>query len=168
MPAQTEDSGSTSDHGLGLYSRQMGGSIPLLKPSEELELTQRLDLLRRRYRHAVLWNWSVLERVVETFDAFGAPSTPLERSVDVFPGAGLTIVRIQKRLPRHLGKLRQLVNESRKGPRGRRQSAALARRKLAKPFVWRRSYRRAPSCSTPGRPGWKSNPYPGSWPVCWP
>ena len=69
MPAQTEDSGSTSDHGLGLYLRQMG-SIPLLKPSEELELTQRLDLLRRRYRHAVLWNWSVLERVVETFDAF--------------------------------------------------------------------------------------------------
>ena len=99
--------GPTADDALGLYLQQMG-NIPLLTREQELELSQRLERVRARYRHAVLWNWSVLARVIETFERIHEGEMSLERMVDVFPGLGLTADRIRGRLTRHLNKLRKL------------------------------------------------------------
>src|SRR5262249_32508925 len=54
-----------ADDALGVYLQQMG-AISLLSREEELEVAQRLERARRRYRHAALCNWSVLAQVVET------------------------------------------------------------------------------------------------------
>ncbi len=56
---EAEANGQSSEDGLGVYLKQMG-SIPLLDRQQELELVTRLDLTRRRYRRAALWNWGVL------------------------------------------------------------------------------------------------------------
>src|SRR5262245_53862419 len=62
----------------GLYLQQMG-SIPMLSRQQELELTGRVDRLRRRYRHAALSSPLVLERVGETFEGVRAGALQLER-----------------------------------------------------------------------------------------
>src|SRR5262245_6595324 len=58
--------GGGADDALGLYLKQMG-AIPLLTRAKELALAERLETARRRYRHAVLFNWFTLRRVAETF-----------------------------------------------------------------------------------------------------
>src|SRR5262245_52385108 len=60
--AEAEDDSQAPDGALGLYLRQMG-AIPLLSRQEELALATRLEQVRTRYRHAVLLNWSILQRV---------------------------------------------------------------------------------------------------------
>jgi RNA polymerase primary sigma factor len=108
-PVPAEQSQQT-DHSLGLYLHQMG-SIPLLNRQQELDLAQRLDRACRRYRHAMLWNWDVLARVLDTFAAIRAAKSGLERTIDVVPGLDLTIERIRGRLPHLLGRLRKVVEE---------------------------------------------------------
>jgi RNA polymerase primary sigma factor len=107
--------GPTADDALGLYLQQMG-NIPLLTREKELELSQRLERVRARYRHAALWSWSVLARVIETFERIHEGEVSLERMVDVFPGLGLTADRIRARLARHLNKLRRLHVEAQSDP----------------------------------------------------
>jgi RNA polymerase primary sigma factor len=102
-----EYDGPTADDALGLYLQQMG-AIALLTRREELELAQRLEKARQRYRRAALASWAVLARVIETFGRIQAGELPLDRTVDVFPGLGLTSERIRARLPRHLQKLCRL------------------------------------------------------------
>ncbi|HXG09885.1 MAG TPA: sigma-70 family RNA polymerase sigma factor [Gemmataceae bacterium] len=102
---------SSGDDTLTVYLKQMG-AIPLLKRDQELALARRLETARRRYRRAVLWNWGVLARVVETFERVQAGELLLERTVDVFPGLKLTIKRIKKRLPGHVAKLKELRHEA--------------------------------------------------------
>jgi RNA polymerase primary sigma factor len=110
-PVSFDFDGPTADDALGLYLQQMG-AIALLTRQQELELAQRLEIVRRRYRHAVLCNWAVLARVIATFARIQAGELPLERNVDVFPGLGLTSERIRGRLGRHLPKLRRLYAEA--------------------------------------------------------
>src|SRR6266571_4052231 len=62
----TKSSSKSSDDALGLYLKQMG-AIPLLNRKQELELAQRLETARMRYRHAALSSRYVLDRVLETF-----------------------------------------------------------------------------------------------------
>jgi RNA polymerase primary sigma factor len=120
---------------LTVYLKQMG-SIPLLNREEEIELTQRLERLRRRYRRAALWNWAVLEHVVETFTAIQEGRLQLERTVDVVPGLDLTWPTIRARLPRHLTRLRRLLEDARAGYSvrsvGKRRLDALRRRGLVR------------------------------------
>src|SRR5262249_23169959 len=56
-------SSKSSDDALGLYLKQMG-AIPLLNRKQELELAQRLETARLRYRHAALSSRYVLGRVL--------------------------------------------------------------------------------------------------------
>src|SRR5262245_38751782 len=105
--------GASADDALTLYLKQMG-AIPLLKPAQERELTQRVEIARRRYRHAVFFNWDSIDRVVKLFEQIGDARQALERSVDVAPGQGLTADVIRNRLPRHLRELRCLLHEARK------------------------------------------------------
>jgi RNA polymerase primary sigma factor len=111
---------------LSMYLKQMG-SIPLLSRDEEIELTNRLDRLRRRYRRAALFNWAILERAADAFTQIVEGKLPLERSVDVMPGLGLTWESIRQRLPRHLPRLRRLIEEA----RAEYLAAAGSKRKLA-------------------------------------
>src|SRR5207244_5712902 len=99
----SSDAGLSADDVLGLYFQQMG-SIPLLNRDAELKLARHLEQARRRYRRAALWNWSVLARVVETFEQIKAGQLSLDRSIDVVPSIGLDAGRVAARLARHLGK----------------------------------------------------------------
>jgi RNA polymerase primary sigma factor len=88
------------------------GSIPLLNRQQELELATRLDITRRRYRHAALWSWGVIAQAVDTFERVRSGELSLDRTIDVVPSLDLTAVRIRKRLARHLGRLRQLCKKA--------------------------------------------------------
>jgi RNA polymerase primary sigma factor len=109
----------STDDSLGLYLQQMG-SIPLLNRQQELDLARRLDRARRRYRHALLCNWDVLARVLDTFAAIRAANSGLERTIAVVPGLELTAERIRGRLPHLLDRLRQVVEERGDGKQLRR------------------------------------------------
>ncbi len=108
VPADGEE--PAAGDALGVYLQQMA-AIPMLNRRQELELTQRLERIRRRYRHAALCSWWVVSRVVETFEHGQAGQASLERSVDVVPSLGLTADGIRARLPKHLPQLRRLLDE---------------------------------------------------------
>ena len=103
-----EDAGQSPDDTLGLYLRQMG-AIPLLNRKEELDLAQRLETARRRYRHAALLNWPVIRRVVETFDRVRAGELAIDPTIDVVTSLGLSREKIQARMPYNLKTLRSLI-----------------------------------------------------------
>jgi RNA polymerase primary sigma factor len=105
------EDGGYADDGLTLYLEQMGATA-LLDRRQELELVTRLDLARRRYRHAALWSWGVLARAVETFERVRRGQLCLDRIIDVVPGLELTAERVHRRLSRHLGRLRRLCREA--------------------------------------------------------
>jgi RNA polymerase primary sigma factor len=100
-----------SGDALELYLRQMG-SIAMLSREQELALADRLETMRRRYRHAVLANWSILRHVIGTFEEIRAGQLSLDRTIDVFPSHGLTSERIRRQMPHHLGKLARLLEEA--------------------------------------------------------
>jgi RNA polymerase primary sigma factor len=106
-----EETSHFIDDTLSLYLHEMG-SLRLLCREDELELSQKMDRLRRRYRRAVLSSWKVLGQVAYTFERIEAGQLPLERTIDVVPGLGLTVEAIQKNLPRLTAQLRRLVDES--------------------------------------------------------
>jgi RNA polymerase primary sigma factor len=110
-----EETGSNNpftDDALTVYLRQMG-SIPLLDRDEELELTRRLEGLRRRYRRAALWSWWIIDKVIETFESVHQGRLVLDRTIDVVPGLGLTAERVEARLGKNLRLLRGLSEEAR-------------------------------------------------------
>jgi RNA polymerase primary sigma factor len=85
------------------------GSTPLLDRQQETELAERLDRLRRRYRHAALCSWPALGRLVETFTAIEAGRLPLRRHIDEVPSLGVSRDSVRRRLPGHLAELRRLL-----------------------------------------------------------
>jgi len=111
MAAGTD--GASADDALTVYLKQMG-SIPLLKPAQERDLTQRLESARRRYRHAVFCNWGVIDCVIRAFEQIGDGRQALDRAVDVMPGRGLTADVIRARVRDHLAELRELLHDARK------------------------------------------------------
>ena len=133
QPAETVlgESAEASDV-LGLYLQQMG-SIPLLNRAEELEMTQNLDRVRQRFRHAVLWNWSSIARVIDTFERIQAGQQILDRTIDVLPGLGVTVEAVRERIPHHLRVLRRLqsdaVQDFQQALRARSSGARLSARK---------------------------------------
>ncbi len=100
-----------SGDALELYLRQMG-SISMLTREEELELADRLETLRGRYRHAALCNWGIIRHVLSTFDQIRLGQLSLDRTVDVLPSQGVTSARIRKQMPHHLTKLGLLLEDA--------------------------------------------------------
>jgi RNA polymerase primary sigma factor len=109
--AAEEPDGQAPDDPLGLYLRQMG-SIPLLSRQEELELAQRLERARHRYRRAALSNWLVLGRVVETFERVLAGQLAVDPTIDVVTSMGLSREQILARMPHNVRTLRHLLSEA--------------------------------------------------------
>jgi RNA polymerase primary sigma factor len=96
------------DDALGLYLRQMG-AIPLLNRGQELALAERLELRRRRYRHAALSNWRTLALVVQTFERVQAGQLALDPTIDVVTTLQLSRENILARMPHNLKTLRHLI-----------------------------------------------------------
>jgi RNA polymerase primary sigma factor len=119
----------------GLYLRQMG-SIPRLNRAQELELAERLERLRARFRHAGLCSAFVLGRVVETFESIRAGEQSLDRAVDEVPSLGLTAEQIRARLPRQLPQLKRWLKEGRVAFRHFLRARSQSERRR-----WRRAYR---------------------------
>jgi len=154
----TSDDAFSADDTLGVYLQQMG-AVSLLSREEELELAERLERARRRYRHAALCNWSVLAQVVETFEQIRAGQLSLDRTIDVVPSQGLDAARVRARLTGHLSRLRRLVEEATAGFARLLSSRTAAARdrlrreqhnQLARQSRWRKSCRRARNCWTIG------------------
>jgi RNA polymerase primary sigma factor len=96
---------------LTVYLKQMG-AIPLLSRDEELDLARRLETARDRYRRAALCSPVALARLVDTFERARAGKQPLDRTIDVVAGLGLTVERVRARLPRRLRELRLRLDEA--------------------------------------------------------
>src|SRR5205807_7678915 len=109
--ATETESGQAPDDTLGLYLRQMG-AIPLLNRKEELDLSQRLETARKRYRHAALLNVYVLSRVVSTFERVLAGQLAVDPTIDVVTSLGLSRVKILARMPHNVRTLRRLLGEA--------------------------------------------------------
>jgi len=109
--SMASETASAAGDTLSTYLKQMG-SIPLLTRDQELELAQRLEILRQRYRRAGLFNWNVIARVVDTFEKIKGGQFSLDRMIDVVPSRDMTAERIRAKLPGHLRKLRRLVQEA--------------------------------------------------------
>jgi RNA polymerase primary sigma factor len=110
-PIDPGQESSSADDTLTQYLKEMG-SIPMLDRRAEIELTERLDVARRRYRRAVLWSGKVLVQLVEVFESLRLTNSPLDRQIDTVPSLGLDADRIAKRLQGHLESLRELLSRA--------------------------------------------------------
>ncbi|HBI45799.1 MAG TPA: hypothetical protein DDY78_23540, partial [Planctomycetales bacterium] len=108
VPSEGEDSHGADD-ALGLYLRQMG-AIPLLNREQELALAVRLEMRRRRYRHAALSNWRTLAAMVEVFERVLGDECALDPTIDVVKTMGLSRDEILKRMPYNVKTLRNLID----------------------------------------------------------
>jgi len=153
----SKGSSKSSDDALGLYLKQMG-AIPLLNRKQELDLAQRLETARLRYRHAALSSRYVLGRVLETFTRIKAGKQALDPMIDVVTSLGLSRERILARIPSHLRTLRHVLEEAANdfrmllragGPRARARQRRQLYRRMGKAIPLA-SFRRAPSCSNSG------------------
>jgi len=104
-----EEFGSgSSDDALGLYLRQMG-AIPLLNRVDEIEVAQRLERSRIRFRVCAMRCGFILHKAIAMFEKINAGQMPLDPSVDVVATANLKREQILSRLPLHLRTLRSLI-----------------------------------------------------------
>jgi RNA polymerase primary sigma factor len=97
-----------ADDALGLYLKQMG-AIPLLSREKELALAIRLERARSRYRHAVLFSWWIIRRVVEVFEHIQAGDAPIDPQIDTIQSLGLSREAILGRLPLNVKTLKRLL-----------------------------------------------------------
>jgi len=102
------DNGHGPDDALGLYLRQMG-AIPLLNRTDEIEVAQRLERSRNRFRMAALRCRFILHKAVTMFEKINAGQMPLDPNVDIVSTSDLKRDQILARLPGHLRTLQNLL-----------------------------------------------------------
>jgi RNA polymerase primary sigma factor len=130
------DESTGPDDALGLYLRQMG-AIPLLSRAQELDLAQRLERARARYRRAALASWRTVAMTVATFDCVEAGQLAVDPTIDVVTTLGLSREHILARMPHNLRTLHHLLDaadadfraqvRANKGPTARRKRQDLWR-----------------------------------------
>jgi RNA polymerase primary sigma factor len=135
-----EDDSQSPDDTLGLYLRQMG-AIPLLSRKEELELAQRLETARRRYRHAALTSWQVLRHVVDTFEHVLAGQLAVDPTIDVVTSLGLSRDKILQRMPYNVRTLRQLLRRSASEFRSYLRASTPTARTRTRRQLWRQIHK---------------------------
>jgi RNA polymerase primary sigma factor len=132
---ESEDAHAPDD-ALGLYLRQMG-AIPLLSRDQELALAERLELKRRRYRHAAMMNWRTLAAIVDTFERVRAGQLALDPTIDVVTTLGLSRERILQRMPHNLPTLHKLISAADADFRRLRAGSSASQNRLRRD-LWRR------------------------------
>jgi RNA polymerase primary sigma factor len=135
--AAEDDSSQSPDDTLGLYLRQMG-AIPLLNRKQELELAQRLEKARQRYRHAALSSWHVLTKVVETFERVQAGGLAVDPTIDVVTSLGLSRDKILARMPHNLRTLRQVLRKAANEFRLLLRAGSSASNRRLRHHLWRK------------------------------
>ena len=108
--AEHEDSQAPDDT-LGLYLRQMG-SIPLLTRKQELDLAQKLERARKRFRHAVLLNWKVAADVLNMFERILADELAIDPCIDVVASLNLSREKILARMPNNVRTMRSVLDKA--------------------------------------------------------
>jgi RNA polymerase primary sigma factor len=132
-----EEDPHAPDDALGLYLRQMG-AIPLLNREQELALAERLELRRRRYRHAALSSWRTLAAVVRTFELVMADELALDPTIDVVTTLGLSRENIIKRMPYNVETLRHLIAAADMDFRNYMRATTNAARARLRRALWRK------------------------------
>ncbi len=133
---ESEDSHAPDD-ALGLYLRQMG-AIPLLNRDQELALAERLELRRRRYRHAALVSWRTLEEVVQVFERVLADECALDPTIDVVKTMGLSRDEILRRMPHNVKTLRRLIQTADGDFRALERASTVSARERMRRDLYRR------------------------------
>jgi len=108
IAAEETDSGHGPDDALGLYLRQMG-AIPLLNRTNEIEVAQRLERKRNRFRIAALRCRYILHKAITMFEKINAGQMALDPNVDIVSTHELKRDQILARLPGHLRTLQNLL-----------------------------------------------------------
>jgi len=139
-PGDLEDADEDAhspDDALGLYLRQMG-AIPLLTRDQELALAERLEMRRRRYRHAALSCWRTLAKVVETFERVQKGQLALDPTIDVVNTLGLSRENIQKRIPLNVKTLKQIIQKADEDFCSLQRATSNAARNRLRRELWRK------------------------------
>jgi RNA polymerase primary sigma factor len=134
---ENESGSSGADDALGLYLRQMG-AIPLLTRPEELELAQRLERTRLRFRRAALSSWFVLDKIIDTFERVQAGQLAIDPTIDVVVSLSLSREKIQQRMPHNLKTLRTVMDSARSDYRALLRSTSNSGRARAQRELWRK------------------------------
>jgi RNA polymerase primary sigma factor len=137
LDAADDDTSQSPDDTLGLYLRQMG-AIPLLSRKQELELAQRLETARQRYRHAALSSWHVLSKVLGTFQRVQASELAVDPTIDVVTSLGLSRDKILARMPYNLRTLDQVLRKAAGEFRALLRAANASAKRRLRRSLWRK------------------------------
>lgn len=136
-PVETEGYYSSgSDDALGLYLKQMG-SIPLLKRNEELDLAQRLETTRMRFRRVILFYTPVLGRILELFQEVADGKRLLDPNIDVIHTLNRSKQAIAARLGHNLSTLRKVLGNTSRAFRDVLRGRSEATRRVLRRKYWR-------------------------------
>jgi RNA polymerase primary sigma factor len=141
-PAEEREIADTTgpDDALGLYLRQMG-AIPLLNRAQELDLAQKLEHARTRYRRAALTSWLTVQRVVDTLQRVQDGQLPIDPAIDVVTSLGLSREKILARLPHNLRTLHHVLLQSATGFKAIQRTSSEQGRARLRRVLWRRLHK---------------------------
>ncbi len=96
------------DDPIRAYLAQMA-EIPLLSREEEIELSKRIEIARKRFRRAVLTNRYALAATLETLKRVHRGELPFDRTIKVSLTEQLTKDQIQARMPHNFRTIDRLL-----------------------------------------------------------
>ncbi len=110
-PSLPVEFGKWSNDPIRLYLSQMA-EIPLLAREEEISLAKKIELTRKRFRHAVLGCRLALVNTVGILNKVHGGLLPFDRTIKVSLTERLTKEQIQARMPLNLATLGRLMEQS--------------------------------------------------------
>ncbi len=100
-----------TDDPIQLYLGQIG-RYPLLKRAEEIDLAQRIEISRARFRRLLLSSDWVLRHAIDVLKQVAAGDLPFDRTVQVSVSDRLEKHQIQGRLPENLKTIEALIQQN--------------------------------------------------------
>jgi RNA polymerase primary sigma factor len=107
----SDGDGRHIDDPVRMYLTQMG-EIPLLTREKEIQLAQKIEVTRRRFRRKVLECDYALRNVVETLKRVHSGDLPFDRTVKVSQTENLEKDKILQRMPHNLRTLEPLMEQN--------------------------------------------------------
>ncbi len=101
-----------SDDPIRMYLNQMC-DIPLLSRDEEISLSKKIEITRKRFRSAVLGNDFAMRHTVEILRKVHQGQLPFDRTIKVSLTERLTKEQVSARMPHNLATLDRLLKENR-------------------------------------------------------
>ncbi len=101
-----------SDDPIRMYLNQMC-DIPLLSREQEISLSKKIEITRKRFRSAVLGNDFAMRHTVEILKKVHQGQLPFDRTIKVSLTERLTKEQVSARMPRNLETLDRLLKQNR-------------------------------------------------------